>query len=396
LERLQSLGEKLVTTPEGLVLHKRINAILEDRKRMLAGELPLDWGFAENLAYASLLTEGNPVRISGQDSGRGTFFHRHAVLHDQRPGLTYLQKAYVPLANLGPDQARLDVIDSTLSEEAVLAFEYGYATAEPSALVLWEAQYGDFANGAQAVIDQFIAAGEVKWQRMCGMVMMLPHGYEGQGPEHSSARLERYLGLCADNNMQVVVPSNAAQMFHVLRRQVKRTARKPLVIMSPKSMLRLKSATSSLQDLAAGSFKEVIGDAQPPSFATRVVLCSGKLYHDLAEARAQRGLNDVALVRIEQLYPFPAREVAAELAKYPGAQTVVWAQEEPQNNGAWLIIRDDTQPLLSSGQSLVYAGRSRSASPAVGSLARHQEQQAALIEQALVGVAVPAPVTAHA
>lgn len=396
LDRLHALGQKLVTTPDGFVLHKRISAILDDRKRMLAGELPVDWGFAENLAYASLLTEGNPVRISGQDSGRGTFFHRHAVLHDQRPGLTYLQKAYLPLANLGSEQARVDVIDSTLSEEAVLAFEYGYATAEPSALVVWEAQYGDFANGAQAVIDQFIAAGEVKWQRFCGVVLMLPHGYEGQGPEHSSARLERYLGLCADNNMQVVVPSTAAQMFHVLRRQVKRTARKPLVIMSPKSMLRLKSATSSLQDLAAGSFKEVIGDPQPPAYATRVVLCSGKLYHDLAEARAQRGLNDVALVRVEQLYPFPAREVAAELAKYPGAQTVVWAQEEPQNNGAWLIIRDDIQPLLASGQSLVYAGRSRSASPAVGSLARHQEQQTALIEQALVGTGAPVPATVHA
>lgn len=396
LERLQALGQKLVTIPDGFVLHKRIHAILEDRKRMLAGELAVDWGFAENLAYASLLTEGNPVRISGQDSGRGTFFHRHAVLHDQRPGLTYAQKAYLPLAHLAANQARVDVIDSTLSEEAVLAFEYGYATAEPSALVVWEAQYGDFANGAQAVIDQFIAAGEVKWQRLCGLVMMLPHGYEGQGPEHSSARLERYLGLCADNNMQVVVPSTAAQMFHVLRRQVRRSARKPLVIMSPKSMLRLKTATSALQDLTGGSFKEVIGDPQKPAFANRVVLCSGKLYHDLAEARAQRGLGDVALVRIEQLYPFPAREVAAELAKYSGAQTVVWAQEEPQNNGAWLIIRDDIQPLLASGQSLLYAGRPRSASPAVGSMARHQEQQAALIEQALVGAGAPVPATVRA
>lgn len=395
-ERLQALGQHLTRVPEGFVPHKRIRAILDDRKRMLAGELPVDWGFAENLAYASLLTEGNSVRITGQDSGRGTFFHRHAVWHDQRPGLTYAQKSYSPLSTLAPDQARVDIIDSTLSEEAVLAFEYGYATAEPSALVLWEAQYGDFANGAQAVIDQFIAAGEVKWQRLCGVVMMLPHGYEGQGPEHSSARLERYLGLCADNNMQVVVPSTASQMFHVLRRQLKRGSRKPLVIMSPKSMLRLKSATSALDDLASGSFKTVISDEQATSFATRLVFCSGKLYHDLAEARAQRGLQGVALVRIEQLYPFPAREVAAELAKHPDVRTVVWAQEEPQNNGAWLIIRDDIQPLLTPGQTLVYAGRPRSASPAVGSTVRHQEQQASLIEQALTGGAVPTPATANA
>ncbi|MEB3197761.1 MAG: 2-oxoglutarate dehydrogenase E1 component [Candidatus Sericytochromatia bacterium] len=396
LDRLLSLGTQLTSPPEGFQLHKRIQAILEDRKRMLASELAIDWGFAENLAYASLLTEGHPVRISGQDSGRGTFFHRHAIWHDQRAGLDYTEKAHLPLAHLAEGQARVDVIDSTLSEEAVLAFEYGYAATEPSALVIWEAQYGDFANGAQAVIDQYIAAGEVKWQRLSGVVMMLPHGYEGQGPEHSSARLERYMSLCADDNLQVAVPSTAAQMFHLLRRQVKRGLRKPLVIMSPKSMLRMKSAASSLQDLAQGRFQEVIGDDLPPSSISRVVLCSGKLYHELAEARTKHQLSDVALVRIEQLYPFPSRRIVTELATYAGAKTIVWAQEEPQNNGAWGTIRDELEAALAPGQTLRYAGRPRAASPAVGSTARHNEQQAALIEQALFGARVPTPETANA
>ncbi|MEB3222577.1 MAG: 2-oxoglutarate dehydrogenase E1 component [Candidatus Sericytochromatia bacterium] len=396
LDRLLGLGRSLTTLPEGFVAHKRIQAVLDDRKKMLVGDLPVDWGFAENLAYASLLTEGHPVRLTGQDSGRGTFFHRHAVVHDQRTGVSFLDKAFVPLAHLEAGQARVDVIDSTLSEEAVMAFEYGYATTNPRALVIWEAQYGDFANGAQVVIDQFIAAGETKWQRLSGLVLMLPHGYEGQGPEHSSARLERYLSLCAEDNLQVAVPSTAAQMFHLLRRQVRRNLRKPLVIMSPKSMLRLKSATSTLQDLALGRFHEVIGDERQPAQAERVVLCSGKLYHDLAEAREKRGLRDVAIIRIEQLYPFPSRRLVTELAAYAAAKTVVWAQEEPTNNGAWMWIRDELHAALAPGQSLVYAGRPAAASPAVGSLARHNEQQAALIEAALGGARVGAPETANA
>jgi 2-oxoglutarate dehydrogenase E1 component len=396
LDRLHILGRSLTSLPDSFVPHKRIQALLEDRRKMLAGDLPVDWGFAENLAYASLLTEGHPVRLTGQDSGRGTFFHRHAIVHDQRPGLSHLDKAYLPLAHLEAGQARIDVIDSTLSEEAVMAFEYGYASTNPHALVIWEAQYGDFANGAQTVIDQFIAAGETKWQRLSGLVLMLPHGFEGQGPEHSSARLERYLSLCAEDNMQVVVPSSAAQMFHLLRRQVRRNQRKPLVIMSPKSMLRLKGASSSLQELSSGRFHEVIGDERQPAQAERVVLCSGKLYHELAEAREKRGLRDVAIVRIEQLYPFPSRRLVTELSAYAGAKTVVWAQEEPRNNGAWLWIRDELQAALAPGQSLVYAGRPAAASPAVGSTARHGEQQAALVDAALGGVRVGAPETANA
>ncbi|MNX82710.1 2-oxoglutarate dehydrogenase E1 component [compost metagenome] len=349
---------------------------------MVAGKLPLDWGMAENLAYATLLTAGYPVRISGQDSGRGTFFHRHAVLHETSGTTIPEGDLYVPLQHLTSGQARFEVIDSTLSEEAVLAFEYGYTSTEPDALVIWEAQYGDFANGAQAVIDQFISAGETKWQRLSGLVMMLPHGYEGQGPEHSSARLERYMQLCAEDNIQVCVPSTPAQVFHMLRRQMLRPFRKPLIIMSPKSMLRHKLSVSTLDELATGRFQEVIGDDRPSTGINRVVLCSGKLYWELVEAREQHGLNNVALIRLEQLYPFPEAQIKAELAKYPNAP-VVWAQEEPLNQGAWYSFQDTLRSCLAQGQTLTCASRPCSASPAVGYASKHVEQQQAIINQAL-------------
>ena len=393
-ERLAEIGKRLTTLPEGFVAHKRIQAVLDDRKKMLAGALAVDWGFAENLAYGSLSVEGHPFRITGQDVGRGTFFHRHVILHDQRPDVSVLEKAYIPMEHLSPTQARVDIIDSTLSEEAVLAFEYGYSSTEPRALVIWEAQYGDFANMAQAVIDQYIVAGEVKWQRLCGLVMLLPHGYEGQGPEHSSARLERFLMLSAENNMQVVVPSSAAQIFHLLRRQIVRKVRKPLVVMSPKSMLRNKGAASPLADLVTGHFREVIGDETRPADVERVVLCSGKLYYDLVDAREKHGKRDVAIVRIEQLHPFPAEQTRHELAKFAGARAVVWAQEEPANNGAWSMIRDELSACLAPGQELTFASRPRSSSPAVGYMAKHTEQQQALIDQALGGARVAEPTKA--
>ncbi|MBO9540153.1 2-oxoglutarate dehydrogenase E1 component [bacterium] len=383
LDNLKRLGDRLTTIPEGFKLHSRVDRIIQSRRDMLAGKVPLDWGMAENLAYATLLTAGYPIRISGQDSGRGTFFHRHAVLHETSGTTIPEGDLYVPLQHLSSGQARFEVIDSTLSEEAVLAFEYGYTSTEPDALVIWEAQYGDFANGAQAVIDQFISAGETKWQRLSGLVMMLPHGYEGQGPEHSSARLERYMQLCAEDNIQVCVPSTPAQMYHMLRRQMLRPYRKPLIIMSPKSMLRHKLSVSTLDELATGRFQEVIGDDRPSTGINRVVLCSGKLYWELVEAREQHGLNNVALIRLEQLYPFPEAQIKAELAKYPNAP-VVWAQEEPLNQGAWYSFQDNLRSCLAQGQTLTCASRPCSASPAVGYASKHVEQQQAIINQALM------------
>ncbi|MDB5095943.1 MAG: 2-oxoglutarate dehydrogenase, subunit [Cyanobacteria bacterium RYN_339] len=386
VSQLQELGRKLTTVPDGFKLHPRVEQIVKTRREMTEGKAPLDWGFAENLAYATLVTAQHPVRLTGQDSGRGTFFHRHAVLYDNSPAEYPGGNAYVPMQHLADGQARFDVIDSTLSEEAVLAFEFGYSTTEPTALVIWEAQYGDFANMAQAIIDQFISAGEVKWQRLSGLVLMLPHGYEGQGPEHSSARLERFMQLCAEDNMQVCVPSTPAQLFHMLRRQVLRPYRKPLIYMSPKSMLRLKASVSSLEELANGRFQELIPDARDTK-ATRVVLCSGKLYWDLLDERTKKNLDQVALVRIEQLYPFPEEALRTELARHDGAQ-VVWAQEEPYNQGAWLLIQDDLRACLAPGQTLHHATRPRSASPAVGYPAKHTEQQVALLADALEGAAV--------
>jgi 2-oxoglutarate dehydrogenase E1 component len=379
-DRLAALNRIVLAVPTGFVLHPRVAKIYEDRAKMAAGELPMDWGFAENLAYATLIDEGYDLRLVGQDSGRGTFFHRHAVLHDQSTDATFL-----PLTQVRSD-AHVAVIDSLLSEEAVLAFEYGYATAEPNTLVIWEAQFGDFANGAQVVIDQFLSSGEAKWDRLCGLVLFLPHGYEGQGPEHSSARLERYLQLCALENMQVCVPTTPAQIFHLLRRQMLRDCRKPLIVLTPKSLLRHKLATSRLEELSHGGFQRVIADrtAQPGQKVRRVVLCSGKVYYDLIEEASRRNLTDVAIVRVEQLYPFPRAEVKAELAKYPTTREIVWCQEEPMNQGAWYQIQHHLLACIGDEHSLHYAGRVRSPAPAAGHLATHLAEQAALVEQALI------------
>jgi len=384
LAKLKHYASRLTDVPPDFKLHPSVERLLAARREMGEGKAPLDWGMAENLAYASLVDEGHPVRLSGQDSGRGTFAHRHAVLHDQNRE-RWDSGVYVPLQNIRTGQANFLVIDSVLSEEAVLGFEYGYATAQPFELVIWEAQFGDFANGAQVVIDQFIASGEAKWGRLCGLTMFLPHGYEGQGPEHSSARLERYLQLCAEHNIQVCVPSTAAQFFHMIRRQVERPLRKPLIVMTPKSLLRKKEATSPLADLAGGGFQVVIPEVEKltPKKVKRLVACSGKVYYDIAAERAKRGVEDVAIVRIEQLYPFPHEEFAAQLELYPNAKHVVWAQEEPRNQGAWHRIQHYLLRHMRPDQELAYAGRPSSAAPAVGYMQLHTEQQKALVEEAL-------------
>jgi 2-oxoglutarate dehydrogenase E1 component len=379
LARLKALGERAVKFPESVTLHPRVAQVMTNRTKMFRGEMPLDWGAAETLAYASILEEGNSIRITGQDSGRGTFFHRHAVLHDQATGLQY-----VPLQHLAERQPHFQVTDSVLSEEAVLGFEYGYSTTDPSALVIWEAQFGDFVNGAQVIIDQFISSGEAKWGRLCGLAMFLPHGYEGQGPEHSSARLERFLQLCAENNMQVCVPSTPAQMYHMIRRQILRSLRKPLIVMTPKSLLRHELSVSSLEDLANGEFATVIDETDKINAASvrRVVMCSGKVYFDLLKARRASGNTDVALVRVEQLYPFPVQETEMVLAKYPNAREVVWCQEEPQNQGAWYQIRHRLATLTGK-RELLYAGRPPAAAPATGITKIHETEQRGLIEAAL-------------
>jgi 2-oxoglutarate dehydrogenase E1 component len=381
---LDNLAKKINVLPDTLQLHPRVAKIYEDRRKMMAGELPMDWGFAENLAYATLLTEGYRLRLVGQDAGRGTFFHRHAVLHDQATDDTFL-----PLHALVKSPEHAVIIDSLLSEEAVMAFEYGYATAEPMTLNIWEAQFGDFANGAQVVIDQFITSGESKWDRLCGLVLFLPHGYEGQGPEHSSARLERFLQLCALNNVQVCTPTTPAQMFHMLRRQMLRHTRKPLIVMTPKSLLRHKSSVSSMDDLSAGRFQELIPDTycKDPSQARRVVVGGGKVYYDLVESAQARGLTDVAIVRVEQLYPFPRTELAAELKRFAAAKEVSWCQEEPMNQGAWYQIQHHLRTCLQPGQVLDYTGRPRSAAPACGHLKTHVAEQQALLDDALVNPA---------
>ncbi|AZG14187.1 MULTISPECIES: 2-oxoglutarate dehydrogenase E1 component [Cupriavidus] len=380
---LKRLAERITTIPEHVKLHPLVEKVIKDRANMGRGEQMLDWGMGEHLAFASLVASGYPVRITGQDAGRGTFTHRHAVLHDQARE-RWDAGSYVPLQNVSDNQAPFTVIDSVLSEEAVLGFEYGYSTAEPNALVIWEAQFGDFVNGAQVVIDQFISSGEVKWGRASGLTMMLPHGYEGQGPEHSSARIERFLQLCADHNMQVVQPTTPAQIFHLLRRQMIRLFRKPLVIMTPKSLLRNKDAVSPLSDLAKGHFETVIPDHEElnASKVKRVIMCSGKVYYDLVNTRKEREANDTAIIRLEQLYPFPHKAVAAELKKYPAATEIVWCQDEPQNQGAWFFVQHYIMENMTEGQKLGYAGRPASASPAVGYYAKHNEQQKALLEAA--------------
>ncbi|MBV1841606.1 MULTISPECIES: 2-oxoglutarate dehydrogenase E1 component [Photobacterium] len=378
--RLVELAQRICQYPESHILQSRVQKLYNDRLSMASGEKAIDWGMAETLAYATLVDEGNRIRITGQDSGRGTFFHRHAVLHNQNDASTY-----IPLANIHDKQGPFQVFDSVLSEEAVLAFEYGYATAEPGGLTVWEAQFGDFANGAQVVIDQFISSGEQKWGRMCGLTMLLPHGYEGQGPEHSSARLERYLQLCAEQNMQVVIPSTPAQVYHMLRRQVVRPMRRPLIVMSPKSLLRHPLCTSTLDDLANGNFQPAIGeiDDLDPKQVKRVVLCSGKVYYDLLEQRRKNEQTDVAIVRIEQLYPFPKEDVEAALADYQHVKDFIWCQEEPQNQGAWYSSQHNFRAALPQGAELNYAGRAASASPAVGYMSVHLKQQKALVEDAL-------------
>lgn len=382
LKTFQRLAKALEKLPEGMVLLQQVAKTMDERKQMTQGKMPINWGYAETMAYASLVDENYPVRLSGQDSGRGTFAHRHAVLHDHNTGETY-----TPLQHISEKQAPFVVIDSVLSEEAVLGFEYGYATAEPQTLVLWEAQFGDFANNAQVVIDQFISSGEQKWGRLCGLVMLLPHGFEGQGPEHSSARLERYLQLCAQHNIQVCIPSTPAQVFHMIRRQMLRPYRKPLIVMTPKSLLRHKLAVSTIEELTEGSFQLIIPeiDKIDVSKVDRVVICSGKVYYDLLEYRRANKRDNVAIIRIEQLYPFPTAELTQQLALYKKAKKVVWCQEEPQNQGAWYSSHHNFVACLTKEQQLSYAGREASASPAVGYASVHQEQQLALVKQAIEG-----------
>jgi 2-oxoglutarate dehydrogenase E1 component len=382
LERLRFCNDQMMRLPAGFELHPRVVKVMENRRKMAAGGMPLDWGFAENMAYASLLMEKIDVRLTGQDVGRGTFVHRHAVLHNQ-----INNKTYVPLKHLDKDQGRAQIYDSLLSEAGVLGFEYGYSTTMPNTLVIWEAQFGDFANGAQVVIDQFISSGENKWGRLCGLVMLLPHGFEGQGPEHSSGRLERYLQLCAEHNIQVCNPTTPAQIFHLLRRQMIRQYRKPLIVMSPKSLLRHKLAVSSLEDLTTGNFLPVIGEQDDinPFDVTRVVLCAGKVYYDLLETRRQDETKNVAIIRLEQLYPFPDKLFKAEIDKYPNLQELVWCQEEPQNQGAWYQSRHHFVDNLASHIRVSYSGREASAAPAVGNFRVHIEQQKAVVNSALYG-----------
>lgn len=384
LETLQALAKKITTLPANLTLHRQVQKLADDRSKMAAGDLAIDWGFAETLAYASILTTGNRVRLTGQDVGRGTFSHRHAVLRDQES-----EDEYVPLRSLVSDPKMFSIYDSLLSEAAVLAFEYGYATTTPNALVIWEAQFGDFANCAQVVIDQFITSGEQKWERLCGLTMLLPHGYEGQGPEHSSARLERFLQLCAEQNIQVCLPTTSAQVFHMLRRQVLCPLRKPLVVMSPKSLLRHKETTATLEELANGSFQVVIGETDSdiqPSGVDRVILCSGKVYYDLRAERRNRGLKNIAIIRLEQLYPFPEDDLRAAIKQYANVSDVVWSQEEPMNQGAWYSSQHHMRNVLQSlglSVNLRYAGREASAAPAAGYPELHNQQLRAFLELAL-------------
>jgi 2-oxoglutarate dehydrogenase E1 component len=388
IERLAQIAERLGSVPPGFEVHEKLVRMLERRGKVIAENAPIDWATAEALAFGSLLVEGTPVRLSGQDCSRGTFSQRHAVLVDQQTG-----DEYAPLDQISETQARFEVYDSLLSEAAVLGFEYGYSLADPQTLVLWEAQFGDFVNGAQVIIDQFITSAHAKWWRMSGLVMLLPHGYEGQGPEHSSARPERFLQLCAEDNLQVANCTTPAQYFHLLRRQMRRGYRAPLVLFTPKSLLRSPRATSRPEELASGRFQPVLDDAEArdPAAVRRVILCTGKVYYDLFEHRERRQAEratppDVALLRVEQLYPWPEESLARALERYPRAQRVVWAQEEPANMGAWTFVRERVQALLPAEATLAYAGRRASASTAVGSSRIHKQEQAALVESAFQGL----------
>ncbi len=386
LTEWKRLAEKITTLPDTVAPHQLVKKVYADRAAMGRGEINVDWGMGEHMAFASLVASGYPVRLSGEDCGRGTFTHRHAVIHDQNRE-RWNEGTYIPLQNVADNQAPFVVIDSILSEEAVLGFEYGYASADPNTLVIWEAQFGDFANGAQVVIDQFIASGEVKWGRLNGITLMLPHGYEGQGPEHSSARVERFMQLAADTNMQIVQPTTASQIFHVLRRQMVRNLRKPLIIFTPKSLLRNKDATSPLSEFTKGGFQTVIGEqnadvVKNAAKVKRVIACSGKVYFDLVKKREEKGADDVAIIRVEQLYPFPHKAFSAEMKKYPNAVDVVWCQDEPQNQGAWFFVQHNIHENMLDGQRLGYAGRAASASPAVGYAHLHQDQQKHLVDAA--------------
>lgn len=384
IEKLKEYGRKMATLPEGYKLQRQVGKVVEQRLAMQTGEEPLNWGAAETLAYATLVDEDFLVRITGEDVGRGTFSHRHSELYDTITG-----NFHVPLQHIAQSKGRFDTFNSLLSEEAVLAFEYGYATTVPDSLIIWEAQFGDFANGAQVVIDQFISSGETKWQRVNGLTMLLPHGFEGQGPEHSSARLERYLQLCAEDNMQVVTPTTPAQIFHVLRRQAVRPIRKPLIVMSPKSLLRHKLAVSNLEELANGKFETVLSDVDTlnNNKVTRLVLCGGKVYYDILEKRREAGVDDVAVVRIEQLYPLPEQRILEEIEKYPNLEEIVWTQEEPLNQGAWYYLAPHmfriVVPHSTRAKVLEPSARPPSAAPATGSPKIHAEQQQDLVEKAL-------------
>lgn len=379
-DTLKQLGEKIASYPQEHKLNSRVAKVYQERQKMAKGEKPMDWGFAESLAYATLVNDNIHIRLTGQDSGRGTFFHRHAVLHNQDDASTYM-----PLNHIKDDQGKIEIYDSVLSEAAVLAFEYGYATAEPKSLIMWEAQFGDFANGAQVVIDQFLSSGEQKWGRLCGLTLLLPHGYEGQGPEHSSARLERFLQLSADHNWSVCVPTTPAQVFHMIRRQQLRPVRRPLVVMTPKSLLRHPLAISEMDDLANTGFQNAIAeiDDLDPNNVKRVVMCAGKVYYDLLQERRNREQDDVAIIRIEQLYPFPAEEVAEIMKDYQHVKDFVWCQEEPQNQGAWYSSQHHFWAAIPSGAQLTYRGREASAAPAVGYLSEHNKQQQKLVDEAL-------------
>jgi 2-oxoglutarate dehydrogenase E1 component len=385
VQEVRRLSCALTTIPEGFMLHGRVQKTIDDRAAMGRGELPIDWGMGETLAYASLLAQGFGVRISGEDVGRGTFFHRHAILHDQRRKQRS-EGIYMPLAHIQEGQARFQCFDSVLSEEGVLAFEYGYATTEPNELVVWEAQFGDFSNGAQVVIDQFISSGEAKWGRVTGLTLLLPHGYEGQGPEHTSARLERFMNMAAENNWQVCVPTTPAQIFHLLRRQMMRKLRKPLVVITPKSLLRHKEAVSSIEEFATGQFQTVIPEIEPldRKQVKRIVLCQGKLYYELLAYRREQKITDTALIRSEQLYPFPVKSLTDAIGQFPNAKDVIWCQEEPRNQGAWywLVSRQHLINVFGPQHRLLLASRPAAASPAVGYFAKHLQQQKDVIEQA--------------
>jgi 2-oxoglutarate dehydrogenase E1 component len=377
------LAQRVTSVPAGFKLHPRVEKVLADRRAMAEGKLPVDWGMGETLAYASLVEDGYGVRLTGEDVGRGTFSHRHAVLHDQNRE-KWDAGIWIPLQHIKEGQPAVEVIDSVLSELGTLGFEYGYATSDPTRLVAWEAQFGDFANGGQVIIDQFITSGEVKWGRICGLALFLPHGYEGQGPEHSSARPERFLQLAAEHNIQVVVPTTPAQIYHLLRRQMIRPIRKPLIVMTPKSLLRHKEAVSTMKELADGHFQCVIGETEKlvAKNVRRVIVCSGKVYYELVAYRREHKIHDVAIVRLEQQYPFPHEEFKNQVLKFANAKEVVWCQEEPQNQGAWYRLRAYFRADMQPKAVLAYAGRQVSASPAVGYMAKHMHQQKQLVEEA--------------